>query len=112
MARAVHYWCDVLGFKIQFSNEGWTFVGRDVCQVMLGECPNAIAPSDLGDHSYFGYINVSDVDAYYDEIKSRGALVASPPSDKPWGMREIWVKTPDGYRLRFGQRLEKFSNRE
>jgi hypothetical protein len=98
-----------LGSQLQFSNEGWRFVGRDICQVTLGECPNAIAPSELGDHSYFGYINVSDVDAYYTEINARGALVAAPPSDKSRGMREMSVKTPDGHRIRFGQRLKKLS---
>jgi len=110
MESATRYWCDILGFQIQFSNAGWRFVGRDVCQVMLGECPKAIAPSDLGDHSYFGYLHVSDVDAYYAEIKATGALVADPPSDKPWGMREISVKTPDGHRIMFGQRLDKPAN--
>jgi uncharacterized glyoxalase superfamily protein PhnB len=109
MERATRYWCDVLGFQLQFSNEDWRLVGRDICQVMLGECPNAIAPSEVGDHSYFGYINVSDVDAYCTEINARGALVAAPPSDKSWGMREMSVKTPDGHRIRFGQRLEKLS---
>jgi catechol 2,3-dioxygenase-like lactoylglutathione lyase family enzyme len=103
--RATRYWCDVLGFRLQFSNEGWRFVGRDICRVMLGECPDAIAPAELGNHSYFGYIDVSDVDAYYAEISARGALVSAPPSDKSWGMREISVKTPDGHRIRFGQRL-------
>ena len=102
---ATRYWCNVLGFQLQFSNAGWRFVGRDICQVMLGECPEAIAPSDLGDHSYFGYINVSNVDASYAEIKARGALVTDPPSNKPWGMREISVQTPDGHRIKFGQRL-------
>ena len=104
LERATRYWCDVLGFQLQFSTEGWRFVGRDVCRVMLGECPDAIAPRELGDHSYFAYIDVSDVDACYAEISARGALVTAPPADRPWGMREMSVTTPDGHRVRFGQR--------
>jgi len=101
--RAVKYWCDVLGFRLQLTHGGWRFVARDICRVMLGENPAAIAPDALGDHSYFAYIEVTDLDAYFDEITSRNASVLSPPADKPWGMREMLVRTPDGHRIMFGQ---------
>ena len=103
--RATSYWCDVLGFSLDFSNEGWRFVTRDICRVMLGENPKAIRPSELGDHSYFAYIDVSNLDAYHDEIAKRDAIILAPPADKPWGMREMMVKTPDGHRVMFGQRI-------
>ncbi len=90
--------------------DGWRFVTRDLCRVMLGECPGSLSPSKLGDHSYFGYIEVSDLDGYFSEIAKRKALVLSPPTDKPWGMREMLVTTPDGHRIMFGQALAKTSN--
>jgi len=101
---AAKYWCDVLGFSLQLTQGGWRFVVRDICRVMLGENPASISPRDLGDHSYFAYIDVTDLDAYFGEIASRGATVLSPPVDKPWGMREMMVRTPDGHRVMFGQR--------
>jgi uncharacterized glyoxalase superfamily protein PhnB len=102
---SARYWCDVLGFRLQMTPPGWHFVVRECCRVMLGECPGALPPSELGDHSYFGYIEVNEIDRYYAQIKDRGAVVTSSPSDKPWGMREMSVKTPDGHRLMFGQKL-------
>lgn len=58
----------------------------------------------LGDHQYFGYIEVDDLDAYRAEIgPTEGDF--SEPEDKPWGMREMFVRTPDGHRVTIGQSL-------
>jgi uncharacterized glyoxalase superfamily protein PhnB len=103
--RAARFWCDVLGFELQLVLEGWRFVARDLCRVMLGECRDALPPADLGDHSYFGYLEVDDIDGYFAQIASRGASVLSPPADKPWSMREMAVRTPDGHRIMFAQAL-------
>jgi uncharacterized glyoxalase superfamily protein PhnB len=103
---AAKYWCDVLGFSLQQTHGGWRFVTRDICRVMLGENPAAISPNDLGDHSYFAYIEMAHLDAYFAEITRRHASVLSPPTDKPWGMREMMVRTPDGHRVMFGQRSQ------
>jgi uncharacterized glyoxalase superfamily protein PhnB len=107
---AAKYWCDVLGFSLEATHPGWRFVSRDICRVMLGECPGAIPPSDLGDHSYFGYIEVTDLDAYFAEIAGRDVSILSPPTDKPWGMREMAVRTPDGHRVMFAQVSGRNSN--
>ena len=102
---AAKYWCDVLGFRLDATHEGWRFVTRDICRVMLGENPHALPPNDLGDHSYFAYIEVSDLNAYFAEITGRKASILSPPTDKPWGMREMMVQTPEGHRVMFARRL-------
>jgi len=70
---------------------------------MLGECTDAIPASELGDHNYFAYITVNGIDALYEEIVAKGGMPFSTPSDKPWGMREFGVRTPDGHRILFGQ---------
>ena len=54
---------------------------------MLGECADAIPPGELGDHSYYGYITVTDVDALYAEYRRAGAELTQPLQSKPWGMR-------------------------
>jgi catechol 2,3-dioxygenase-like lactoylglutathione lyase family enzyme len=92
-----------LGFAIVDEPDGWIFVERDECMVMLGECPDAIPPAKLGDHSYFGYLRVDDVDAYHDEIRSKGVPILSPLETKPWEMREFSVATPEGHRITIGQ---------
>lgn len=34
-----------------------------------------------------------------------GASLTQGLADKPWGMREVGVRTPDGHRIMFGQEL-------
>ncbi len=103
LARASAYWCEVLGFASELRPEGWDFVGRDGCRVMLGECPDDLPPSALGSHNYFGYFVLDDLDGYHAEIAARGALIKMPPKDRPWGIREMIVETPDGHRMVFAQ---------
>jgi len=105
LAEAQAYWCGVLGFEARESPQGWLFLALDGHGVMLGECAEALKPSQTGDHSYFGYYVLEDVDAYAAQITARGAIVSSGPSDKPWGMREMGVHTPAGHRMMFAQRL-------
>ncbi|MDA0652200.1 MAG: VOC family protein [Proteobacteria bacterium] len=106
VARTAEWWINEMGFAHWMEPEGWRFVHRDACHIMLGECPDAIAPADLGDHQYFAYIYLDDLDAYYREIKDRSVDIIAAPEDKPWGMREMAVRTPDGHRVMFGQDLD------
>jgi catechol 2,3-dioxygenase-like lactoylglutathione lyase family enzyme len=91
-----------LGFAIVNEPPGWIFVKRDNCMVMLGECPDAIPPADLGDHSYFAYLRVDDADAFLAQAKAAGVQPHHPIADKPWGLREFGVRTPDGHRIMIG----------
>lgn len=105
LARSTAYWRDVLGWELKFDDPGnWSFMFRDNVGVHLGECRDALAPAELGDHSYVGYIVMDDVDAYHAEIAPRGAD-CKRPEDKPWGMREMHVRTADGHRFTFAQAL-------
>ena len=45
---------------------------------------------------------VSDVDDVYETCLRENMEVASPPEDKPWGVREMHVVHPDGHTLRIG----------
>ena len=94
-----------LGFSVVSEPPGWVFVQKDNTMVMLGECGDALPASELGDHSYLGYLLVDDVDSYYQEIMGNGVTITSPVSDKPWGMREFSVKSPEGHRFTVGQWL-------
>ena len=104
---STRYYTDILGFSQDPINaEGWTFLTRDNFRVMLGECPNEKPAGDLGDHSYVAYWNVDGVDQFYREVASRGALVTSEPADKPWGLREFGLRTPDGHRITCGEVIQ------
>lgn len=92
-----------LGFKISMKPDGWIFLERDNCMVMLGECTGALHPSKLGDHNYFGYLRVDDVDGYYEELKNKSIKILSSLETKPWKMREFSVRSPEGHRLTIGE---------
>lgn len=46
---------------------------------------------------------VSDVDAEYARLLSRGVTVPDPPADRPWGARNMRFLDPDGNTLYFRQ---------
>lgn len=104
MATA-RWWVDAMKFESLEDLGGWVFVRRGPCRLMLGSCPDAIPVPDLGDHQYFAYIMLDDLDGYRAEIDDARAEVMVEPVDRPWGMREMAVRTPDGHRIMFAQTL-------
>ena len=106
LAVSTRYYMDVLGFrKDPIEAAGWSFLTRDCFRVMLGECANERSAGELGDHSYYAYWNVQGVDQLYEEFVGKGALVSSKPTNKPWGLREFGLKTPDGHRIVCGETI-------
>ena len=103
--KSARYFRDVLGFEIKWEEAAdWRLAERDGVRLMLGHCPNDMRAADIGSHSWFGYLEVDDVDALRVEIMARGAD-CSTPTVQPYGMREIVVTTVDGHRIVFGQEL-------
>jgi predicted enzyme related to lactoylglutathione lyase len=45
---------------------------------------------------------MKDVDPYHEELVRRGARIVMPPTDMPWGLREMHVADLDGNVIRFG----------
>ena len=105
LKRSTDYYTSVLGLTIDFEAPGWSFLSRGSFRVMLGECTDAIPPGDLGDHSYYGYITVNDIDTLYAEYQQSAAQFTQTLASKPWGMREFGIRTIDGHRLMFGKEL-------
>ncbi|MEM6251869.1 MAG: VOC family protein [Cyanobacteria bacterium P01_D01_bin.156] len=107
LAKSAEFYRDVLGFAIEdVGDPGWRMYLRDSCRIMAGECPDAIPPQDLGDHSYFAYFVVDDVDAEYKKITAYAAEIIKPLRDEPWGMREFGLRTVDGHRILIGKDLD------
>ena len=107
LAQSAAWYRDVLGFTIhEIGDPGWRFYIRDSVFIMAGECSDAMPPRELGDHSYFAYILVDDIDSLYEEFAAKGAELLKPLRDEPWGMREFALRTIDGHRLTFGKDLD------
>jgi uncharacterized glyoxalase superfamily protein PhnB len=107
LTASTRFYVDVLGFQRDFGDgsDGWSFLSRDAFKVMLGECPDDKPASELGNHSYIAYLLVEGVDQLFEELSGRGAEVLSRPATEPWGLREFGIRTLDGHRIRFGERV-------
>jgi len=106
LAKSAAFYRDVLGFAIQeIGDPGWRFFVKDACCIMAGECVDAMPARETGDHSYFAYIDVDDIDAYCAQVKKAGAELIKDLRSEPWGMREFGIRTVDGHRIMFGQQL-------
>ena len=104
--RSARYYQDVLGFEVRMiSDPGWRFFVRDQCVIMAGQCPDALSPHELGDHSYFAYLEVDEIDTFHQAVIAKGGTLVKPLRDEPWGMREFGIRTVDGHRIMFGQRI-------
>jgi catechol 2,3-dioxygenase-like lactoylglutathione lyase family enzyme len=102
------FYRDVLGFSVHtIPNPGWLFYVSGECTIMAGECPDEIHPSKLGDHSYFAYLEIENIDPYYESVRAKGAKIRKALRDEPWGMREFGLETADGHRIMFASPLEK-----
>jgi len=100
--RSIAYYTDILGFKEQWSwDEEPTFGG-----VVDGQTAIFFCKGDQGHKGTWLAINVDNVDEYFEAIKLKGAMILSEPDTKPWFMREMLVKDPDGHILRIGHGTE------
>jgi uncharacterized glyoxalase superfamily protein PhnB len=88
LERTSRFYRDALGFDVEELAPGWRRLARDACVIMAGECSDALAPAELGDHSYFAYVEVDDVDALHDAVVAAGIEIVKPLTLEPWGMRE------------------------
>lgn len=103
--RSAAWFQDVLGCDVTEPDPGnWAFCTAGDVTFMLGCCPEAIPAAELGDHSYVAYLTVEAVDDYYERAIARNAEVLKPPTDEPWGRREMGLRTPDGHRIMLGER--------
>ena len=105
LARSSAFYRDVLGFDVRELGPGWLLYSKDGCQIMAGECADAIPPRELGDHSYFGYLVVDDVDECYRRVTEANVEVGKSLRNEPWGMREFGLRTADGHRIMIGSEL-------
>ena len=106
LAVEAAYYIDKLGFDRDLTAPGWEFLSFGDFKVMLGECADEMTAEETGNHSWYAHVIVENVDEVYEELISRGANILSKMENKPWGIREFSVVTPDGHRIGFGQLID------
>jgi catechol 2,3-dioxygenase-like lactoylglutathione lyase family enzyme len=105
LAVSKRFYMEKLGFAEDFSVEGWAFLSRGACHLRIGDCPDAVPMSRTQDHSWCAYLHISDAAALYAEYVRNDVEIWHRIGDKPWGMREFAIVTPDGHRIVFGETL-------
>lgn len=93
------YYRDVLGFSVRDLGTGWMLYTLGTCLIMAGEWPGRTPDA------YFAYIEIDDIDAYYQQLLAAKAEVLKELVSEPWGMREFLIRTVDGHRIMLGQDL-------
>ena len=121
MPESIRFYCDVLGFEIVSHSpeieapEGryfhWAWLRLGGAEVMLntaydaGERPAVRELSRWRGHEDTAlYIGCPDVDGTHRYLQSKG-LAVDPPVVAPYGMKQLYVRDPDGYSLCFKRRL-------
>jgi catechol 2,3-dioxygenase-like lactoylglutathione lyase family enzyme len=100
--KTTEFYRDVLGFQIERSLGNppyYVVVRRDGVAIHFSEREDVtvkIQPCHV-------YVLVSDVDAVYQELDSKGVRLFSPPENSDHGMREFEATDPNGHFLTFGQ---------
>jgi predicted enzyme related to lactoylglutathione lyase len=102
LQKSAAFYRDVLGFSVHtIPHPGFLFYTSGDCTIWAGLCPDALPPAELGDHSYFAYLEIDDINSFYDSVRAKGAKISKSICDEPWGMREFGLVTADGHRIMF-----------
>ena len=100
------FYRDVLGFTIEtIPDPGFLFYHCGTCVIMAGQCPDAMNPAELGDHSYYAYLEIDDIDRFYDSVQAAGARICKTIRNESWRMREFGLVTADGHRIMYASPL-------
>ncbi len=110
---AIEFYCSTLGFVTDFSysaspgGPAYAGVSLDGNQIHLSTFAGD------GVTGTAAYCYVDDVDALFQKFLQAGlktpgnpeSPVEEGPVDQTWGMRELYVRDPDGNTLRFGSAI-------
>lgn len=106
LSTAIAYYCDKLGFALDFNHESfYASVSRDGFSIHLKCAPKTIsdrAHRKLNEH-LDAYISVTGLSALYEELQACGATITKPLEERPWSCKDLYVEDPDGYILCFSE---------
>ena len=114
MPTSIRFYRDVLGFEVASTstprspdNVDWCWLKFNGTELMLNtryewnSRPPAPEPSHVAAHDDTClYIGCPDVDAAYLYLSDKG-LDVEPPKVAPYGMKQLYLKDPDGFGICF-----------
>lgn len=91
------FYAERLGFALRLRADDYLIVARDGCELHFWPCDER----HIAENSAC-YVR-GDTRALHADFAARG-LVLQPPTERPWGMRELYVIDPHGGNLlKFGE---------
>lgn len=111
--RSIAFYRDVLGFTVgETYEEKGALLG---VQLKAGKVELWLSQDDWkkghdrkkGIGCRFYFTTVQDVDALATRIKAMGGRLLHEPETQPWGMRDIGIVDPDGFRMTIAMPVKK-----
>ena len=100
---SVNYYQNELGFKLTYTwNEPMEYAVMERGGVHIHLSSYVQSPTQPGTNATL-YVFVHDIDALYEEFRSKDVNITQIIGDRVYGMRDFDVKDPDGYILTFGK---------
>jgi catechol 2,3-dioxygenase-like lactoylglutathione lyase family enzyme len=95
LAKSRHFYREVLGLAVfrEFGPPEHPGVVFFLGQGFLEVSGHADGPPGRGPQIW---LQVRDVHAEYERLRTAGVPVARPPQVEPWGLVEMWIEDPDG----------------
>jgi glyoxylase I family protein len=116
MPASIRFYRDVLGFEVKSTSPAlggtdrfhWVWLRHGNAELMLNTAyefdEERPAAENVGRVRGHGdcclYIGCPDVDAAYEELRGKGVEVQKPKV-APYGMKQMYLKDPDGYGICF-----------
>lgn len=112
MPTSLRFYRDLLGFTIHSSSPprspddcDWAWLRLKDAELMLNTAyehdsrPPAPDPARIAAHGDTClYIGCPDVDSAYQQLRAQG-LAVNEPTIAPYGMKQLYLKDPDGYQI-------------
>jgi len=107
---AVEYYTEKLGFKpeqLWGDPPSFAMPKRDGQIIMLSQVPEGgqVISNQENGGAWDAYFWIADADGLFAELMKNGVEIEHEPFNADYGVREFWVRDPDGHILAFGQIL-------
>jgi catechol 2,3-dioxygenase-like lactoylglutathione lyase family enzyme len=106
LAASVAFFVDRLGFHTVFRSDGYVSLRHPQADLQLAFMRPLPDETPFRGHGLTYGLEVDDVDAEYDRIRTQGVDTDGPPRDNPWGDRSFTVVDPSGIALHIHQVIE------
>jgi catechol 2,3-dioxygenase-like lactoylglutathione lyase family enzyme len=118
MPTSLAFYRDVVGFNVTMQSQpddecDWCMLQLGDAYLMLNTAyerdlrPGRPDPARIAAHDDTGlFIRCPDVDAAYAHLRARGVAL-DPPKVAPYGMKQLYLKDPDGFVICFQWTAEK-----